>query len=136
MKGSYIILLELKKDKTIQIGKIGNIIFKKGYYVYIGSALNGLEQRINRHLRKHKKIRWHIDYLLQHVIIIDIFYKENDKKEECSLAKKFERKLFSISNFGCSDCKCNTHLFYGALTDILNIINKVGMKQYLLNAKI
>jgi len=123
MKGCYILIIELKDNITIQIGKIGNILFKKGFYTYIGSALNGLELRINRHLMKEKKICWHIDYLLQHGRIIKIFYKENDKKEECSIAKKFEEKLLSISNFGCSDCNCNSHLFYGSKNKIKKIID-------------
>jgi len=42
MKGSYILLIKLDEDKDIQIGKLGNISFKKGYYAYVGSALNGL----------------------------------------------------------------------------------------------
>ena len=54
MKGSYILVIELKEEKIIQIGKLGKIHFKKGFYVYIGSALNGLEQRITRHLIKEK----------------------------------------------------------------------------------
>jgi Uri superfamily endonuclease len=136
MKGCYILIIELKEDKSIQIGKIGDKFFKKGFYAYIGSALNGLEQRINRHCRTGKKIRWHIDYLLQHGKIIKIFYKENDKKEECRIAKKFEERLFSVSIFGCSDCKCNSHLFHGAFNDILYIVDNVNMKQYHLNAKI
>lgn len=136
MKGCYILIIELKDNITIQIGKIGNLLFKKGFYAYIGSALNGLEQRINRHLKAEKKIRWHIDYLLQHGIIIKIFYKENNKKEECNIAKKFEEKLLSISGFGCSDCKCHSHLFHGNLKEILNIVDQVNMNQYNLNAKI
>ena len=135
MKGCYVLIIELKENKTIQIGKIGNIFFKKGFYVYIGSALNGLEQRINRHLRIEKKIRWHIDYLLQRGMIINIFYEENEKKEECNLAKKFDGKFFPIPNFGSSDCKCNSHLFYGVLKDILYVVDKFKMTQYLLNAK-
>jgi Uri superfamily endonuclease len=75
MKGSYIILIELKQDAKIRIGKIGDIFFKKGHYLYIGSALNGLELRITRHFRDDKKIHWHIDYLLIESEIIDIFYK-------------------------------------------------------------
>jgi Uri superfamily endonuclease len=136
MKGCYILIIELKDNITIQIGKIGNLIFKKGFYAYIGSALNGLEQRIDRHLRKEKKIRWHIDYLLQHGRIIKIFYKENNKKEECNIAKKFEEELLSISNFGCGDCKCNSHLFHGNLKEILHVVDPVNIKQYNLNAKI
>jgi len=129
MKGSYILLIELENDKNIQVGKLGYIFFKKRFYVYVGSALNGLEQRINRHLRKNKKIRWHIDYLLQHGKIIDIFYKENDKKEECKIARSFA-KLKSINAFGCSDCKCKTHLFYGSKKEIISIINSLNMNSY------
>ena len=136
MKGCYVLIIELNEDRSIQIGKIGKIFFKKGFYAYIGSALNGLEQRINRHCRQEKKICWHIDYLLHYGKITKIFYKKNSKKEECSVVKKFEVDFFSISNFGCSDCKCSSHLFYGTLKDILNIVDKVNMKHYSLNAKI
>lgn len=135
MKGCYVLIIELKENKTIQIGKIGNIVFKKDFYVYIGSALNGLEHRMSRHLREKKNIRWHIDYLLQHGKLIDIFYKENDKKDECNLAKKFDRELFPIPNFGCSDCKCDTHLFYGSFKDIMHVVDRFKMTQYPLNAK-
>lgn len=136
MKGCYILIIELKENKKIQVGKIGNIDFKKGFYAYVGSALNGLEQRINRHLREEKKIHWHIDYLLQYGGIIKVLNKENDKKEECNFVKKFEEKLCSIPNFGCSDCTCNSHLFYGNIKYIINIVKKSNMKQFHLNAKI
>lgn len=130
MKGSYTLILELKKDKEIQIGKLGKIIFRKGFYVYVGSALGGLESRISRHLRNSKKIHWHIDYLLEHSKIIDIFYTENDFKEECNLAKKFEEKLLPIPHFGCSDCDCDSHLFFGDIFDIESIIKNFDMRKY------
>ena len=115
MKGSYILVIELKKDKTIQVGKLGKIYFKKGIYAYVGSAFNGLEARINRHLRKTKKKHWHIDYLLDFAEVVDVFYKENEKKEECKIAKKLEESSIPIPGFGCSDCICKSHLFYGFL---------------------
>ncbi|MFP4052091.1 MAG: GIY-YIG nuclease family protein, partial [Thermoplasmata archaeon] len=65
MKGIYTLVIELKEDKVIEVGAIGNIDFDKGYYVYVGSAQNGLEARIERHLSDEKKIHWHIDYLLK-----------------------------------------------------------------------
>lgn len=130
MKGCYILLMELKENKTIPIGKLGNINFKKGFYAYIGSALNGLEQRINRHLRNDKKNYWHIDYLLNHGKIIDIFYNESDIKEECNIVKKFEEKLLPILNFGCSDCNCRSHLFYGSKNEFINVINSLDMTPY------
>ena len=131
MKGSYILLIKLEKDKEIQIGKLGNIAFKKGYYVYIGSALNGLKQRINRHFRQNKKYHWHIDFLLRFGKIEDVFYKENTVREECILVKKFEQKLQPIHNFGCSDCKCKSHLFYGSKNQMINLIDSLDFINYL-----
>lgn len=123
MKGSYILLIKLNKDKEIQIGKLGNISFKKGFYLYIGSALNGLENRLNRHFKKYKKTHWHIDYLLKYGKIIDAFYKESFSKEECDIVKNFENKLLPIPGFGCSDCKCKTHLFYGDKSKIFESLD-------------
>lgn len=130
MKGSYVLLFRLKEDKKIQVGRLGVIYFKKGYYAYVGSAMNGLEQRIKRHLREQKKIHWHIDYLLEFSEITDIFYKKNEKKEECDISNKFMSKLDYIPGFGCSDCKCKSHLFYGSKKDILQIISKNYMKSF------
>ena len=129
MKGSYVLLIKLEKDKEIQIGKLGIIAFKKGYYAYVGSALNGLEQRINRHLRKNKKMHWHIDYLLKFGKIDSVFYKEHNKKEECNIAKLFS-KLISVEGFGSSDCNCKSHLFYGSKNEIIKIIDSQKLKQF------
>jgi len=103
MKGSYILIVEIKNDSIILIGKKGEKRFNKGYYIYVGSALNGLDQRIQRHLRKQKKIHWHIDYLLRHTVVIDVFYKESKVRGECNIAKKLDGQLFSIPGFGCTE---------------------------------
>ena len=129
MKGSYILLIELENDKEIQISKLGDIFFKKGFYVYIGSALNGLEQRITRHLRDDKKNHWHLDYLLKNAKVNSVYYKENNQKEECKIAKSFS-KLKPVSGFGCSDCKCKSHLFYGSKNEIIKSINSLDMTHY------
>jgi len=55
-KGTYILVVKLEKDKQIQVGKLGDFLFEKGYYCYVGSAMNGLEQRIGRHQSKNKKL--------------------------------------------------------------------------------
>ena len=112
MKGSYILLIENKLDQNIMIGKLGNIFFKKGFYIYVGSAMNSLEARINRHKISEKKMHWHIDYLLEKTKILDVYYKESEKKEECVIAKKFSKDFDMVSGFGCSDCSCKSHLFY------------------------
>lgn len=130
MKGSYLLLLELKENNMLSIGKHNKIMFNKGFYLYAGSALNGLEQRIQRHFRKQKKMHWHIDYLLQHAKIKSVFYKENNIREECNIAKELDKKLILVPGFGCSDCTCKSHLFYGTTGDIMNAINELEMNPY------
>ncbi len=132
MQGSYLIIIKLEFNKKIIVGKLGELEFDKSYYVYVGSALNGLEQRIKRHLRSNKKTHWHIDYILEHATISDVFYKENDTREECVIAKKFDGRLHSIPGFGCSDCKCKSHLFYGTYNEIKQVIDRLNMKSYIL----
>ena len=82
MKGTYCLLIKIEKPSNIKVGKLGLISFRRGYYVYVGSALNNLEKRINRHLKAKKKKFWHIDYLLENknVKIKDVFYKKSTKK--------------------------------------------------------
>jgi sugar fermentation stimulation protein A len=112
MKGIYALIIKLDENKKIRIGRLGPTHFKKGYYVYIGSALASLQGRINRHLRKEKKVRWHIDYLLNEAQIIEILFFETEQKLECYYSKKIRKNLDVIKNFGSSDCSCEGHLFY------------------------
>jgi len=134
MKGSYILIIEISQDKEIQIGSLGKIYFEKGFYAYIGSALNGLEQRIERHIRKDKRFHWHIDFLLKYAKILEVYYIKSFDKKECEIADKFYSKLPYIKNFGCSDCRCKSHLFYGELTEIKDLINSINMEEYFFNA--
>jgi Uri superfamily endonuclease len=129
MKGTYILLIEIEDDIDTRVGKLGNIFFKKGFYVYIGSGLSGLEQRVNRHLRNDKKIHWHIDYLLRSAKVDSVYYKESNEKEECKFARPFS-KLKVVDNFGSSDCKCKSHLFFGSKKEIKSIINSLDMTPY------
>ena len=114
MKGCYCLIIHVKRKSEIKIGKkLGLIEFKKGIYVYIGSAMNSLESRLNRHLSDEKKLHWHIDYLLknENAKILDIIYNI-DKKVECDISQYISQKTTSIKDFGCSDCDCESHLYY------------------------
>jgi len=112
MKGIYLLLINLKKDIRIKVGSLGNLEFEKGNYIYVGSAQNNLKLRIKRHKSKKKKKFWHIDYLLsnKNAKIVDVFYREAVKEEECKAAKKLGKLFKPVEKFGCSDCKCNSHL--------------------------
>lgn len=112
MKGTYTLLIKIPENIEIQIGKLGKMSFKKGFYAYVGSALNGLEKRIERHLRKEKKLYWHIDYLLEKAEIAEVIYAKTDSRVECNIAENLNKNLESVKKFGCSDCKCKSHLFY------------------------
>jgi Uri superfamily endonuclease len=114
LHGIYILLINLEKDVDVTVGAKGRIQFKKGLYAYVGSGQTNLEHRIKRHLKKEKRKFWHIDYLLNSYAakIIKVFYKEAEKTEECIVAKTIGTKNTPIFGFGCSDCKCKSHLFY------------------------
>ncbi len=112
MKGIYALIVRIGKEQTITVGKLGPINFKKGYFIYIGSALNSLEDRINRHRRRDKKLWWHIDYLLNEAKIVEVLILETTERLECVAARALQEHLDSVRNFGCSDCSCKSHLFY------------------------
>lgn len=121
-KGIYCLIIFLNSSKYIKIGKNRNIYFHKGYYFYVGSALNNLEKRIKRHESSNKKLHWNIDYLLQFSEIISVKTIITKEKIECLLSKKIS-KIFqsTIQNFGNSDCNCFTHLYYSKKNHSKNI---------------
>ena len=113
MKGSYILLIELPRERNISIGKVGLLTFPKGFYAYVGSAMGGLESRIAHHLKRKSHPHWHIDWLLEKASIRNIFVSETENRIECALARNLSRELKPIPGFGCSDCKCTSHLYFG-----------------------
>jgi Uri superfamily endonuclease len=76
--------------------------------------MSGFESRINYHLREKKKSRWHIDYLLQQALIKEIILWETEERVECLLAQTLSQEFHPIPGFGCSDCRCNSHLYFEA----------------------
>lgn len=112
--GAYMILAHLENDSPIRIGHLGTYNFSKGFYIYVGSAMNGLAQRIGRHKRPEKKMHWHIDYFLKVAKIKKICAIQSGINIECNLS----RKILSVGDeipvprFGSSDCKCRAHLYF------------------------
>jgi Uri superfamily endonuclease len=111
-KGIYALLITLNTPSTIIVGKLGQISFPEGHYAYVGSARNGLSSRIARHLRKEKALHWHIDYLLKEGIVKEVIYGITEQDKECAVALQLKGNLMPILRFGCSDCRCKTHLFF------------------------
>jgi len=128
------LIISVSEDFEIIVGCLGKVLFKKGNYIYIGSAKGCLEARLRRHLRKDKKVYWHIDYLLKNekVRILQIWAIQ--KSIECWTADIFNKKI-SLSEivkkgFGSSDCNCLTHLFYIKNKEQAErILEKIGLSR-------
>ncbi len=120
MKGTYCLKILCKNKIKIEVGALGELLFKKGIYLYIGSALNSLEKRIKRHISKNKKIYWHIDYFLKNmnVDIKEIYFVSKPVKMECKTSKSIDTIGTPVKNFGSSDCSCKSHLFFVSTNNI------------------
>jgi len=133
MKGIYILLISIADDISVRVGALGDKSFQKGLYVYVGSAQNSLEKRVERHLRKVKRKFWHIDYLLcnRSAEVVKVFYKEARRLEECRVAERLCETASPIRRFGSSDCSCEGHLFRIDACDYLSeFMREIGMKPY------
>jgi len=113
-RGTYALLLHVPYDLPLSVGELGVLNFRAGYYTYIGSAMSGLERRVGRHLRREKKVRWHIDYLLTRARAVDVIVAQGRTRKECAVAGGLAKHLSSVRGFGSSDCKCKSHLFYSS----------------------
>ena len=82
LKGIYTLLITLNTPTIISVGKLGEISFSEGYYVYVGSALNGLEARLARHFNENKVCHWHVDYFLKEASINKVIYSITATEKE------------------------------------------------------
>ena len=111
--GVYIAVFYLARATKISVGKLGRFGFRQGIYFYAGSAQRGLSARLERHGRKKKPLRWHIDYLSVRCEMPGAITIAGPRERECELAKKLAG-MFELAapGFGASDCRCGGHLFY------------------------
>ena len=116
--GAYILLIRLGRARTLRIGRLGRVPFRRGNYVYIGSGMGGLGQRVARHFRPDKKVKWHVDRLLAGANLVGAVLFPSTERKECELARSclsFSGAMV-VRGFGSSDCRCPGHLvFLGAL---------------------
>jgi len=140
-KGTYALVMALKSDAAIAIGRLGlsggrggenEITLPAGYYVYFGSARGGLSARVGRHLKREKQFHWHSDYLLQFAEVVEVWYSPEGEEVECGerkevkgaggvrkkeclwcqVARGMPQGQILIPGFGSSDCRCPAHLVY------------------------
>ena len=131
--GTYILKIKVNISQNIEIGKLGNFTFKRGYYFYVGSAHGpgGVKARVTRHLKKNKVNRWHIDYLRSAGCVSDILVTYEKRKKECIWASNLNLSpLLStpVIGFGSSDCNCPSHLFFCKKNNNIKILEEVLQK--------
>lgn len=112
-RGVYLLLLRVEEPVKIPVPRISSPVLEPGWYVYAGSAKANLEQRIARHLRKRKKLHWHIDHLSRAAASVLALPIRTFHDLECSLAQDIARHADGeVPGFGSSDCSCSSHLFF------------------------
>jgi Uri superfamily endonuclease len=126
--GIYTLILSLPQAVRIGVGSLGVMDFAQGYYSYTGSARGpGGLKRVDRHIQvsEGSKMtrRWHIDYLLPHCQIEDAIITKTNLDLECGIAKAIGERLSSRPRFGCTDCRCTSHLHYsGSLPEMKDAV--------------
>jgi sugar fermentation stimulation protein A len=111
--GVYIAFFYLPKAQRICAGRLGRVSLRQGVYSYVGSAQRNLSARLNRHSRKNKPLRWHIDYLSAKAEMLGAIVIAGPREYECAVAKELGRMFeLVLPGFGASDCRCGGHLFY------------------------
>ena len=111
--GCYIAIFRLARPRRIRVGKLARPRFREGFYLYVGSAQRNLERRLERHGRKKKPLRWHIDYLSSKAQMIGAVLVPGPRSRECEVAGELSGTFrLAVPRFGASDCRCPGHLFY------------------------
>jgi len=118
-EGTYVLILKLKSEQGLLVGKLGRFTFPSGWYAYVGSALGpgGLAARLRHHLHLAGRPHWHMDFLRPCAGIREIWYSYSLTFDEHCWADILQRMAGTRTiapGFGSSDCRCATHLIYFA----------------------
>jgi Uri superfamily endonuclease len=129
-KGVYALVFR-NRSCSLRVGSLGEIHFRGGWHVYIGSARGpGGFARVSRHRRlalsRDRPPRWHVDrlllspsFLLRHVVC-----GSTEEDLECALARALGGK--HIPAFGSGDCSCGSHLLYRLLDPLGEVIEAMA----------
>jgi Uri superfamily endonuclease len=133
-KGVYCLIFE-NQDCKFEVGKKGEFSFTSGFHIYVGSAFgSGDLKRVKRHINffgnKDRNPSWHVDYLHLNPSfkLVSTVYAITSTRLECALASRIEGEY--VSGFGCTDCTCNSHLFYrrkSSIGKITEIFENLGL---------
>lgn len=132
--GLYVLWLYMPETRAIRVGSLGEYLFGRGMYAYIGSGARRLAGRLRRHWAGGRSLRWHVDWLRAAARPVGIDIVPNLPPDsagsglpapqdiehsprilsECELADSLSMvpgAIRFIPRFGASDCACAGHLF-------------------------
>jgi len=112
-EGAYITIFEFDEFHDIEVGSLGKIKLRPGFYAYVGSAARNLTAMVNRHSRKTKAHHWHVDFMCEVAKSVLSLPVRTQDDVECALASHLSAiSSCAVEGFGSSDCSCRSHLFY------------------------
>lgn len=134
--GAYALVIRLETVFAAAIGALGDVVLPPGSYVYLGSANGpgGMAARVRRHLKREKRLHWHVDHLTNLGALTDIALWPGG--DECALVEHLSAGkgiTFPVPGFGSSDCRhCAAHLLAAPVPKrIMNRLNSLpGMRLY------
>lgn len=116
VKGVYLLIIEIIKPLTITIRDM-RYKLEPGHFIYVGSAWGsgGLTSRIARHIKKDKKIHWHIDQVTStplSAVKTICFLPGAPSNYESKIARILSTKLDFIPGFGSTDRRRDSSHFF------------------------
>lgn len=129
--GAYTLIIYLRSPVKVHVGALGISDFPRGYYIYVGSALRGIKERVARHLRHVKRPHWRIDYLLasEEARVTSALTAETDERMECKISASIgviRGAKVILEGFGSSDCSnCRSHLYYFAFRPYPKLVDEI-----------
>lgn len=128
--GTYVLILQSDISTRVKIGRRGSLNVVPGYYLYIGSAFGpgGVRARVSRHFRAEKSMHWHIDYLREVLTPVGAWCSYDPERLEHRWAHALSgmRGMSPVPGFGCTDCRCASHLFHGARAPDIKLFSRVA----------
>lgn len=133
--GSYLLVMHLEQAVTIRTGRLGDVEFPAGAYVYTGSAFGpgGLRARLAHHVRTAERPHWHVDWLRREAGLAAFGWRVGERLE-CAWAQRLSVHADAkvpAAGFGASDCRagCPAHLMaFPAGMEVNELLAWVGVR--------
>lgn len=116
-RGTYALLLSCATDALLQVGRLGRMRLRPGFYLYVGSAFGpgGVRGRIAHHQKLSQRPHWHLDYARPYLTMEEVWMTYEAASREHEWAGRIQGLPGSsvpLCGFGASDCDCESHFYF------------------------